>query len=260
VDDLIKSFKAQLYDRVTSPLLSSFLISWVAWNHRIFFVLTTSDLKLKERFDFADNLLYPTWKEVLGRGLMWPLLSALALLFLYPIPGRWVYEYVRKEQKRLKEIQQRIDDDTPITQQEAKELRAALRKADADFQKELAARDEVIVRLKSELAKTEQTSETPTDPSPSGDINKGLRLSGERIDEKQIALLRRVAESPDGLTASLALRYSDEDPVIAQYNLDELVKRSFVVYVRAFSNVPSKYKATAEGRAFLVTAERERAS
>lgn len=152
MDDLIKSFKAQLYDRVSSPLLSSFLISWAAWNHRLFLVLASSDLKLKERFEFVDSVLYPTWREVCGRGMAWPLLSALALLFLYPVPGRWVYQYVRKEQKRLKEIQQRIDDESPITREEAKGLRAAIWKADADFQKEIRERDDLITHLKAELA------------------------------------------------------------------------------------------------------------
>lgn len=257
MDDLIKSFKAQLYDRITSPLLSSFLISWAIWNHRLFLALATSDLKLKERFDFVDNVLYPTWKEVAGRGMAWPLLSALALLLLYPIPGRWVYEYVRKEQKRLKEIQQRIDDETPITKEEAKELKVAIRKADADFQKEIDAREELIARLRLEIAKQEQdASLEPANAASSENKTSESLLPHEGVlDDDQINLLRKIAESVDGISDEQAMQISGKNVVVGQYNLDELRQHKFII--RSVGS--GRYKATATGRAFLVRFDRERA-
>jgi hypothetical protein len=260
MDDLIKSFKAQLYDRVTSPLLSSFLISWAIWNHRLFLVLGTSDLKLKERFDFVDNILYPTWWEVCGRGIAWPLLSALALLLLYPIPGRWVYEYVRKEQKRLKEIQQRIDDETPITREEAKELKVAIRKADADFQKEIDEREDLIARLRVEIAKQEQdVTQVPVGATTAENKPSEEPLPPEVVlDEEQINLLRKIAESVDGVNAQVA-QLAGQDMVVGQYNLDVLLDHKFIMLLRGTGRLPGKYKATATGRAFLVGSDRKRA-
>jgi hypothetical protein len=258
MDDLIKSFKAQLYDRVTSPLLSSFLISWAVWNHRLIFVLTTSDLKLNERFSFVDNILYPTWIQVIGRGIAWPLLSALALLLLYPIPGRWIYEYVRKEQKRLKEIQRRIDDDTPITQEQAKELKAAIRKADADFQKEIDERDELIGRLKAELAEQEQAAKQAHSETRPLKGDEPLPHDGV-LDDEQSELLRRIAKSDGGINVKQAAELSGQNILVGQFNVDELLRHKFVVYIPGGYNTAAKYQATATGRAFLVKADRERA-
>lgn len=100
MDDLIKTLKAQLYDRAISPLLGAFLMSWVAWNHRAIVVLLSKDEPIK-KFAYLDKVLYPDW-HAFGPAVMFPLLSAIFLIFIYPIPARFVYEHVSKEQKRLK--------------------------------------------------------------------------------------------------------------------------------------------------------------
>lgn len=192
-----------------------------------------------------------------GRGIAWPLLSALALLLLYPIPGRWVYGYVRKEQKRLKEIQQQIDDETPITREEAKELKAAIRKADADFQKEIDEREDLIARLKAEITKQEHdVTQEPADAASSENKSNEPPLPHEGVlDDEQINLLRKIAESVDGVNDSYALQLASKNVVVGQYNLDELQQHKFIVRLHG----SGKYKATAAGRAFLVRFDRERA-
>lgn len=75
-DDLSKSIKAQLYERVSSPLLGSFAISWVAWNYR--FVLTLiSSLPLNEKLAFIDTHIFPSYTQVLLQGGLYPLVTAL---------------------------------------------------------------------------------------------------------------------------------------------------------------------------------------
>lgn len=255
MNDLINSFKAQLYDRVTSPLLSSFLISWVVWNHRLFLVSTTSDMKLKERFDFIDNVLYPTWHEVLGRGFTFPLLSALFLLFVYPIPGRLVYKYVRSEQKRLKGIQQKIDDETPITQEQAKELRAAIRKADTDFQSEIEAKNEVIERLRSELAEIKlQSSEKAGSDNVGDELENKPQTDQVMLEDNQYELLRIISNRPGGLPDREILPLHVKNQLVGQYAIDELIRHQFII--RASVGNERGYKATAAGRAYVIAKER----
>jgi hypothetical protein len=268
MDDLIKSLKAQLYDRVASPLLSSFLISWAVWNHRIFVVMTSSDLKLQQKFTYADEVLYPHFYEVAFKGFIWPLLSALALLFIYPIPGRWVYQYVRKEQKRLKEIQQKIDDETPITQEDAKELRAAIRKADAEFQKEIAERDKLIVRLREEIEKQDAKStidnENSTINEPAQDTEDEVEslvdpatLNSPSLEADQLKLLRLITEAESGLVKEAAISAGGETRVIAQYNLDQLLRLGLVKLIKGNREL-ARYIGTAAGRATLVKLDRHR--
>lgn len=244
MDDLIKSFKAQLYDRVTSPLLSSFLISWALWNNRLFVVLISTDLKLKEKFSYVDNVLYPTIYEVGLRGILWPLLSALALLLLYPIPGRWIYEYVRKEQKKLKEIQQRIDDDTPLTLADARELRSAIRKAEAESETNLKDRDKLIAELRSEVARLENQIEEAE--------RQRTSMSSSALtayDERQIKILAVLATEGE-LPVGLIQVRSQTSAVIVEHELDQMVAQGYIDETKRAG--VRTFNITAKGRAFVV--------
>ena len=56
--ELSKSVKAVLYDRISSPLLGTFAVSWVLWNHRFITVLL-SNMEPIEKFKVVDTVLYP---------------------------------------------------------------------------------------------------------------------------------------------------------------------------------------------------------
>lgn len=121
IDDVTKSIKAQLYDRISSPLFSSFLISWAAWNYK-FIIVVLSGTQAKEKFLLID-LIFPDVLSVFLRGGMFPLFTALAIIFIYPYPARFIYRFSRLRHQELKVIQTEIDDSTPMTKEEAKKLR-----------------------------------------------------------------------------------------------------------------------------------------
>uniref|UniRef100_Q47D47 Uncharacterized protein n=1 Tax=Dechloromonas aromatica (strain RCB) TaxID=159087 RepID=Q47D47_DECAR len=123
LDDLTKEIKAQLYERVKSPLFGAFAFSWVAWNYRALLALV-SDLEFADKMAFIDKA-YPTAWELSLHGALGPLISALLFLWLYPYPARFMYSYWAKQQKELKKVQQSIEDETPLTQEEANALRKA---------------------------------------------------------------------------------------------------------------------------------------
>lgn len=121
LDDVTKSINAQLYDRISSPLFSSFLISWAGWNYK-FILIILSGSPAKEKFQLID-LIFPDSLTALLRGAALPLLTALAIIFLYPYPARFIYRFSRLRHQELKVIQTEIDDLTPMTREEAKKLR-----------------------------------------------------------------------------------------------------------------------------------------
>lgn len=255
MDDLVKSFKAVLYDRVTSPLLSSFLFAWAAWNHRLFVVLISSDLKIKDKFEYVDTVLYPTLYEKTFPGFVWPLLSALVLIFVYPWPARKVYEYARKEQQRLKVIQQKIEDETPLTQEEARELRASVRKAAAEFDKQLSDRDGQIQKLKADLnaADSGPVSAAPvTIRENTGDSAMETRDEVPHLSPDQLEILNTIAASPEPYDAYTFYvgRVSGSDRVRRRYNLDELERYGLVG--SRLEQGEHVFEATAEGRAYAV--------
>jgi hypothetical protein len=251
MDDLIKSFKAQLYDRVSSPLLSSFLISWAIWNHRLFAVLITSDMKIKEKFAYADNVLYPTVREVGFRGFLWPLSSALILLFVYPIPGRWVYEYVRKEQKRLKEIQQKIDDETPLTREEARELRIQVRQAATEFERVIAERETQIKDLQRELEGLRANlAFKETADGSRGQTRNEIDVQRVQLTNLEAQVLTSIATSTNFKLEDKIFSEIDEPHVRIKHALDQLEAYQFIT--PGETDFGKRYALTTQGRAFYV--------
>lgn len=133
-DDLIKTVKSQLYDRVTSPLFSCFFISWVGWNYKFILVLL-SGIKIEEKFKYIDLNIYTSAYDIALHGIFYPLLTALFVIYIYPYPAKYTYSFYRRRQVELKEIQQQIDDDTPLTKEEAKKIRSDAFILNIEFEK-----------------------------------------------------------------------------------------------------------------------------
>lgn len=86
LEELSKEVKAQLYDRAKSPLFGGFVIAWLAWNIRAILVLF-SELKYAEKIA-AWEKLYPNSDAWITSGIVFPLLSAVVFILLYPYPAR----------------------------------------------------------------------------------------------------------------------------------------------------------------------------
>lgn len=121
LDDLTKEIKAQLYERVKSPLFGAFALSWVGWNYRAILAVL-SKMSFQETLAYFDKL-YPSNFDWLWHCFGGPLVTAVAFLIVYPYPARWMYGYWATQHKKLKKVQQDIEDETPLTQEEAKALR-----------------------------------------------------------------------------------------------------------------------------------------
>lgn len=106
MEDIIKSIKAFLYDRSSSPLFGAFIISWMAWNYRLL-MLVLSDTEIDKKFKDIDKYFDPVvWEigkysfsiptEILN-GFIVPVIFALTFIFLYPHAAQPVYRYSLKK-------------------------------------------------------------------------------------------------------------------------------------------------------------------
>lgn len=251
LDDLSKSIKAQLYERVSSPLLASFGLSWLAWNYRFVMVITSS-LPLHEKLSFVDGQIFPTCQQVLLQGALYPLITALLLIFAYPIPAKYVYEYWRRRQRELKEIQQRIDDETPLSREEAREIRREALKASLEYDMEIQSKSAEIARLKELVEELQQKGSSIAPLSVEQGNSSGPPAKTDDLDELQVEMLDEVAQFTDGVLKKVLLARSGDDLVLAEYNLGELKRRELVT--ENFSGAKRDYvvKATHPGRALLV--------
>jgi hypothetical protein len=245
LDDLTKTIKAQLYDRATSPLSGAFIVSWAVWNYKIIVILVAS-MPAVQKLTYIDAYLFPTYQEVLLRGGVFPLLSALAYIFLYPFPSKFVYEFSRNRQKELKQIQQQIDDDTPMTQEEVRELRKESMRVMQDYEQQIAQRSAEVTRLREMLAEAQKNQS-------SMDIGTVLQRvpALEELNHEQEEILLRIGNNVgDGMSPSVFINQPDADKVLVQHNLDELERMGYVSGFHHGSNY--HFRVTPKGRTYLV--------
>lgn len=152
--------------------MSSVLISWVIINQKyllIYFADFDLDKKLSilDKHDFAFHCCghYLPY----ANNFIFPILFGLFYVYVYPQISKKFYEYTLNRTKELKSIKQSIEDETPLTQAEAREIRKLastleeekdkalknLSKKDAEWQEkldyELGRMNEKLVGLNSDV-------------------------------------------------------------------------------------------------------------
>ncbi|MFG0631465.1 hypothetical protein [Pseudomonas sp. xss_2] len=190
-DDLTTAIKAQLYERATSPLLGSFIVSWCIINYKFLLVIFSS-LTATEKITYIELNLFATPTDYLLKGFIGPLTAALALIIIYPYPAAKIYEIARTHRKNLKLIQKRIDDDTPITREEEKILKKKLANAEIEFETEINRKKNEISSLTSEL--DQQIEKNNMQALKITEQHKELETSNAAIEELKRELLAKFNE------------------------------------------------------------------
>ncbi len=173
-EDLIKTVKAQLYDRLTSPLLGCFLLSWVIWNYKFIFTLF-SEMKTEEKFKFIESYIYAGHYSHFIYGLLLPFITTLFFIFIYPYPAKFAYAFFRKRQVELKEIQQKIDDETPLTREEARKIRSDAVKMSIEFEQEIEKLREENLSLRNIIKKINDNPEISAKSIPESQSSRVVR-------------------------------------------------------------------------------------
>lgn len=126
LDEIKDSIKAKLYDFAYTPFMSSMLISWVMLNHK-YLLIYFADFDLDKRlallnthdFVFHFHGYYLPYAD----NFIFPIIFGLFYVYGYPRISKEFYEYTLERTKELKAIKQSIEDETPLTQAEAREIR-----------------------------------------------------------------------------------------------------------------------------------------
>jgi len=114
LDDIKDSIKAKLYDFAYTPFMSSYIISWVLLNHKyllVYFGDSTLEKKLMHLSVYHIEFLYPLY-------------IALIYVFIYPAFALGFYYATLFYNKWSKWVKQKIENETPIPQEEARKIRA----------------------------------------------------------------------------------------------------------------------------------------
>lgn len=105
MQEIYKSIKATLYDRIENPILSSFLISWFVCNWKIFLaLLSPAEGSLAFRIDLIyRHLEYASYWRLLGI----PVLATLFWVFVFP----FILQYLLPRHYLLQTKLRKMNDD-----------------------------------------------------------------------------------------------------------------------------------------------------
>jgi hypothetical protein len=165
VEHLTKSVRQQIEERLTSPLMGTFAISWCLWNYK-FFVILFSAASVTKTFDLINTLVFPDTSSLLLRGILYPLLTTAAYIFLYPYPARIVHRAVQLSQKRLVDDRRSIEGLTLLTIEESRQIRAEREQTEIAHVNEIDRKNKEIDRLRSELNAVRTVTPAPLTEPP----------------------------------------------------------------------------------------------
>lgn len=192
IDEFSKSMKAVLYERTASPLSGALAVSWIIWNYRLIAVLL-SDLAVQERFSYIDKVLYAEPSIALLKLCVGPVLTTIIVIFVYPFPAKWVFKFWRSRQRELREIRQQIDDLTPLTREQARQIRQQVISIQIDYDKQLERASDEESRLK-QMVTSEQKRASELERKLVEQVSAAPTTNNRRATAEEIgAALRRHA-------------------------------------------------------------------
>lgn len=247
LEDITNSAKTALVERFSSPLLGSFALAWCVWNYR-FLVVLFSDASISQTFVLIDRVVFPDLATILGRGFVFPLLTACLYVFVYPYPARFVYEFTLRRQREINDVRRRIDEETPLTLEESRRLRAEFISFERKSQQTIAGLNEEITRLRAALDGAEGgTSDMPS---------RGPEEKEEDdLPQSQLVLLQELEDYGGEAFEGQFLRLHREEKTKAQYDIGELERKKLINRLHVRSQQDYKISFTHEGRKALLDAK-----
>lgn len=219
LDDLLSTAKQSLTERLSSPLLGSFVLSWCLWNWKFLVVLLSANT-VSQTFALIDKLAFPNFTSVLTHGVLYPLLTAAAYIFLYPYPSRIVYAFNLRRQREVNEIRQQIADETPLTLQESRRLRA-------EYVEHERKNNELVQKLNEEIARLNAALDAATKVEPPPGLSAAERIY-DQLEPTQLFLLRILEKIGSPALEADLIAKSPEPKVKTEYDIGELERRKLL--------------------------------
>lgn len=145
LSELGKSVREAFYERGTSPLYGSLIISWIMWNWKVLYILLFYEEQMTVAMRFEKVLEVSHWSSL----YVWPPLTAAFLVFLMPFASNFVYKFSETYKIKRKEIKFKIQKLTPINFEEQ-----------AKLLDDLSSKDTEVAKLKIDVAKMREEHES----------------------------------------------------------------------------------------------------
>ncbi|ODM32417.1 hypothetical protein A6779_09900 [Marinobacter adhaerens] len=242
--ELVNSIKANLYDRIVSPLSGAFLIALALTNYQTI-LLIFDDQNYYLKITYLEQYLYPGFIVGFLKLFLIPFVSACIFIVIYPFPSRIAYGYWLNQQRKLKTLKVYVENETPLTIQESRKLRQQLAVLEKEFNTELVEKDREIEELKKLVAENSSSSSYEKGKEQHGYSVGADYVSPYRIVNKEgeieevgesdllnnaaaVSLLENLAHDSGGLTEQRLVDVTNLSAVRIEYLIDKLVRLGFV--------------------------------
>jgi len=272
IEDIIKSIKAHLYDRTASPLFGAFVISWLLWNHRFIMAIVFGN-GIQEKYDMMDKTINGAWSQC----ILFPLITALLYIFVYPYPARWIYGFSKRQQEKLNSIKNEIESNRLLTVEESRKLIAQHLRIENEFQatvdklnssisalsSEIESKDNIIDEQDKKILEYEQgiksssskqtflkatsmnnTQDNGSSPSKEEEINS---KDQHNLDEDSIMFLTYIGDKGSVKLDNILIKFPHLKRVQCEYILNNLIEIEYISL-----SFYGFYSLTNRGTAFLV--------
>ncbi len=161
----LKEIRLAIAERLTSPLIGTYWISWLIWNFK-FVLIVFSGQEIEAKLQLMhDELFWNGWAYLSTYGI--PALMAILFIFVYPYPAQVVYEFRLRVQRKLNQIKQKEEDEELLSVEDSRKLRLEIREKERKLNEWLDEAEKEISDLRQENAalkeKVGSNQDTPSD-------------------------------------------------------------------------------------------------
>jgi hypothetical protein len=240
--DIINSFKAQLYERTSSPLLGSFIFYWIICNYKFIVILFDKDLTSENKFIAIDNLYKTDYISISIlnipiNGLLLPLVITLAYVLVLPFISKFIHKAWIWHQNELK----KISNGKVLSEKEFGELQQKYFELELSFSKTFSEKDKEITQLKEFLDEKERLLLESLNKID--EYKNDTKNTEELVKEKQKLEneLKTLTEQHTSLKKELDKTYrnaSDEEKLIMKDFANNHKKETTVEEISNLLNLP----------------------
>jgi hypothetical protein len=165
--EFFKEIRLAVTERLTSPLVGTYWISWLIWNFKFILIIFSGEPVITKFQLIHDDLFWGP------QGYIWtyggPAAMTIAFIFFYPYPAEVVYKFRLQFQRRLTRVKQKIEDETLLSVEDGRKLRLEIREKEQNFVSRLAEAEQEIDDLRKvneSLGKQRDNHERKVDGGP----------------------------------------------------------------------------------------------
>lgn len=195
IEDLEKSMKATLYDRLTSPLIGSYITAWCFCNYKVFLIIF-SELTYREKIIAMDALFCCGWDNLWRYGV--PLGWSAIYILVYPWIAKKVFMIWQHYIKDKEDIKHKVRAEECLTVEQSRKLKQEIADKSIEFERLTSDKTAIIKSLTEEKSSLYKENK---------DLHERIRI----LEEQQNASIMR-----EKLITEHNLRYNERGVLSTQ--------------------------------------------